>query len=407
MKITEVKTVLLTGPSGNDPFLQALRKKRSASFIEIHTDSELIGIGETYAGYQCPELVPSIVEYLSPILVGLEDGEINPRVLWQRMYKCANFWARNGLGVTIIGGIESALWDLKGKMLGVPVYELLGGALHERLPCYATGCASDYPWSELKRKIDVYREAGFNAFKVGAGYHDGAAGKGFVSDSVQAWVDLETEKLDIIRDHAGKDFVVCLDGHMSNVEEGRPWDVGIAKAVLQAMESYNLGFYEEPLHYNDLAGYEELCKSTSIAVAGGEGLTTRQEFAQYAERRAFDVAQPDASWIGIETFVDVARMFAVQEKQVATHAWCSGVGVMSNIHAAFSVPNIAILEIPPLPGPLHTEIYVDGYRFENGFILKPEGPGLGVRLTDETKNKYPFIPGSGEPNPVPGMMDLM
>jgi L-alanine-DL-glutamate epimerase-like enolase superfamily enzyme len=289
----------------------------------------------------------------------------------------------------------------------VPVYELLGGRRHEKLPCYATGCVSDYPWAELKRKIDLYREAGFLAFKVAAGYYDHERGRGFRSDSVQAWVDLETEKLEVIRAHAGKDFRICLDGHMSNVGEGETaWDVGMARAVLKALEPYDIFFYEEPLHYNNVAGYRELCQSTSIPIAGGEGLATREEFARYAENRAFDVAQPDASYLGIGAFLDVARMFAVQGKRVATHSWSSGAGAMENIHAAFATPNVAILEIPPLPGGLHTEIYADGYRFADGYILPPEAPGLGVRLTEEIKNRYPFLRGSGEWNPVPGRMNL-
>jgi len=91
MKITDVKTVLLTGPSGNDPFLQSARKKRSAAFIEIHTDSGLTDIGETYTGYRAPEIVPEIVAFFAPILIGVADDQISPRRLWQRMNRCGNF----------------------------------------------------------------------------------------------------------------------------------------------------------------------------------------------------------------------------------------------------------------------------------------------------------------------------
>jgi L-alanine-DL-glutamate epimerase-like enolase superfamily enzyme len=404
MKITDVKTVLLTGPSGNDPFLQAQRKFRSAAFIEIHTDTDLVGIGETYTGYHAPEIVPEIVEFFKPILVDLPESEIEPRRLWQRCYHCSNFWARSGVGVNVLAGLEGALWDLKGKMLGVPVHQLLGGRLHDRLRCYATGAASDYPWSDLIQKFEMYREAGFFAAKVAAGWLNIHTGESFQSRNTQAWVDMETEKLETVRQHFGNDFTVCLDGHMSNVEEDGaiPWDVGIAKAVLRALEPYDLFFFEEPLHYNDLDGYAELCASTAVPVAGGEALYTREEFRHFADRRAFDIAQPDAAYIGIGAFLDVARLFAAQGKQVATHAWASGVGVMQNIHAAFATPNVAILEIPPLAGPLHTEVYTDSYRFQDGYILPPEAPGLGVRLTDEFKNRFPFERGSGEWSTVPG-----
>lgn len=404
MKITDVKTVLLTGPLTNDPYLLCFRKCRSAAFIEIHTDAGVIGIGETYTGYHAPELVPEMVEFFKPILVGLSDDEIQPKLLWQRMYHCAYFWARNGIGTHVLAGIEGALWDLRGKMDNVPVHHLLGGRLYDKLPAYATGSISNYPWTDLVQKFEQYQNAGFRAAKVAAGWYNTQNGEIFNGRTPQAWVDMECEKLETVRKCIGKDFTVCLDGHMSNAMSDKmtPWDVGTAKAVLKAMEPYDIFFYEEPLNYNNVEGYAELCRSTSVPVAGGECLSTREEFWQYAQLSAFDIAQPDASYIGIAAFVDIARMFAQIGKRVATHAWSSGGGVMENIHAAFASPNMAILELPPLAGPLHTEVYAEGYRFVDGYILPPEVPGLGIRLTDELKAKYPFVRGSGEWNSVPG-----
>jgi galactonate dehydratase len=404
MKITDVKTVLLTGPLTNDPSLLTLRKLRSAAFIEIHTDTELVGIGETYAGYHAPEIVPEIVDFFKPILIGLNDDDIQPLRLWDRMYHCGNFWARTGVGVNVLAGIEGALWDLRGKMDRQPVYQLLGGRRHDRLLSYATGSVSNYPWSDLIEKINRYRDAGFRAAKFGAGWYNASSKEVFTGRTAQEWVDMESDKLQTIRRQIGKDFTLCLDGHMSNVQlEGTSgWDVGIARAVLNALEPYDIFFYEEPLNYDDVEGYAELCRGSTIPIAGGECLNTRQEFQQYAKIDGFDIAQPDASYTGIGAFLDIARMFAMNHKRVATHAWSSGAGVMANIHAAFATPNMAILELPPLAGPLHTEVYAEGYRFEDGYILPPETPGLGVRLTEQTKAKYPFIRGSGEWNAVPG-----
>jgi L-alanine-DL-glutamate epimerase-like enolase superfamily enzyme len=140
MRIADVKTVLLAGPSGRDPYLQALRKCRSAAFIEIHTDTEMVGIGETYIGY----FVPEIMEFFKPILVGISDEDLLPKRLRERMYRCGNFWCRTGLGVNVLAGLEGALWDLRGRKDAVPVHHL-GGRRHDRLLGYATGCASEYP----------------------------------------------------------------------------------------------------------------------------------------------------------------------------------------------------------------------------------------------------------------------
>ncbi len=115
MQITDVATILLTGPCTNDPYLTEIRKRRSAAFIEVHTDTDLIGIGETYAGYFCPEIVPEIVEFFKPILIGQSVDNIAE--LWQRMYRCGNFWCRVGLGTAVMSGIDAALWDLKWQLL--------------------------------------------------------------------------------------------------------------------------------------------------------------------------------------------------------------------------------------------------------------------------------------------------
>jgi galactonate dehydratase len=404
MKITDVRTVLLTGPLTNDTSLTTVRKLRSASLIEIVTDTELVGIGETYSGYHAPELVPTIVDFFKPILVGLTEKDLDPRDLWRRMLTCGNFWARIGLGVNVLAGIEGALWDLLGKLRGKPVHELIAPTVHEKLLCYATGGTSPHPWEQLRRKLESYREAGFRVTKVATGWRNSFDNSGFWSDDPQGWIDMEREKLDLVRGWFGSDLRLALDAHMSNdgAAYGHCWTAETAIRVLKSLESRNLVFFEEPLHYNDKRGYSELCAATSVPVAGGECLTTVQEFADYAELDALDIAQPDAAYIGISQFVDTAALFATRGQQVATHAWSAGVGVMQNIHAAFACPNTVILENPPLAGPLHTELYADGYRFHDGYILPPQAPGLGVRLTDEIKRKYPFVPGSGEWNVVPG-----
>lgn len=137
MKITAVNTVLLTGPCTNDPYLSEARKRRSAAFVEILTDTEITGLGETYAGYFIPEIVPEIVKFFEPILVGQNPEEID--LLWKRMYHCGNFWCRTGVGLQVLSAIEAALWDIRGKCERMPVYQLLSEVRRDSLPCYATG----------------------------------------------------------------------------------------------------------------------------------------------------------------------------------------------------------------------------------------------------------------------------
>src|SRR4051794_7071173 len=211
MKITDVRTVLLTGPCTNDPFLREARQLRSAAFIEVLTAGGPIGIGETYAGYFCPEAVPAIVDFFKPILLGQTVDDIPE--LWRRMYHCGNFWCRVGLGAIVLNGIEAALWDLKGKLLGQPVHALLGGSKHAKLPCYATGGPSNYPKDRLAKKMDHYFSLGFKGLKVGAGSFSQADGW-YMPNAPQEAADFEADKVSFMRQHGGPDAMLMMDAHM-------------------------------------------------------------------------------------------------------------------------------------------------------------------------------------------------
>ena len=398
MKIIDVRTTLLTGPSSNDPFIQEARKRRSAAFIEVITAEGSVGIGETYAGYFCPEAVPAIVEFFKPILVGQTVDDIPE--LWRRMYHCGNFWCRVGLGAIVLNGIEAALWDLKGKLLGQPVHALLGGSKHTRLPCYATGGPSLYPKERLAKKMDYYLSLGFRGLKVGAGgrYPDR---RHFPRETQEA-ADFQAEKVAFMRAHCGADAWLMMDGHMGN-NHVFTWTLEIATAVARAVEPYTLFFLEEPLHYTDPWGYGELCRATSTPIAGGECLTASSEWRVFAEQDAFDIGQPDASFTGgLGEFMIVAQMMEKRGRKIATHAWGAGGSLMQNVHAGFAAANTCMLEMPPAYGGLHSDLIDGGLILKDGYVLPPDRPGLGVTLTDEIKRRYPFVPGSGEFNSVPG-----
>ena len=398
MKITDVRTVLLTGPCSNDPFISCIRSRRSAAFIEIHTDTEFMGVGETYGGYFCPEMIPEIVNFFKPILIGQDVSNISE--LWKRMYHCGNFWCRVGLGLIALTGIEAALYDLKGKIMGLPVYELLGGRKHNKLLCYATGGPSNYPESELKRKLDFYQSLGFKGVKLGAGSCEGD--KWYTPTGAAEAADFEGDKIAFVRSYVGKNFHIMMDGHMGN-NPVSTWQLPVAQAVMKALEPYNLFFFEEPLHYTDPWGYSELCKSTSIPIAGGECLTGTYEWRVFAEHDSFDIGQPDASFSGgLGEFMKIAAMLESRGRRIATHSWGAGGSFMQNIHCGFAAANTAILEVAPAYGPMHSDIIGDSFVMKDGYVLPPEKPGLGITWNDEIKNRYSFVRDRGEFNDVPG-----
>lgn len=406
MKITDVNTVLLTAPCTGDPFLLELRKHRSAAFIEIHTDSDLVALGETYAGYFCPEIIPETVKFFKPILLGQQVEGMDIDELWQRMYHCGNFWCRVGLGASVLSGIEAALWDLKGKVEGKPVCELLGKyspTLPQKLLGYATGGPSNFPTDRLAEKLDFYRSLGFVAAKLGVGSYSDEEGSKVAADANEA-ADFEATKLDFVRQQYGSDFRLMLDGHMGN-SSTHTWDTMTAIKVAQACEDFDLFFLEEPLHYTDPWGYAELCANTTVPVAGGECLTADYEWRVFIERDCFDIGQPDAGFMGgLGQFMAVANRFAERDRMIATHAWGAGGVLMQNIHCGFACANTTILEIPPAYGPLHSEIIGDSFQMRDGYVLPPTAPGLGIALSEDIKTRFPFVRGSGEYNSVPGKL---
>lgn len=389
------------------------RKRRSAAFIILETDTEFTGLGETYAGYFVPEVVPEIVEFYAPILVG--QNPLQADLLCRRMFTSGKFWARVGLGSIVLSGIEAALLDLKGKALGVPVYELLGGRCHESLPCYATGGVSPWPYDQLEGKVTQYLSLGFQAVKLGAGLFKQPGQPLLSGRTPREAAEIECGKAEFLRQRFGHEVELLLDGHMDNLgERDHLWDEAAAAHVLQALEEYNIGFFEEPLAYTDKRAYRGLRKRTSINVAGGECLTSLEEWRDWLEDEPFDLAQLDASYMGgMMNFLKIANLCETKGLSIATHAWSATPGVAANMHAAFACRNARIVECaaysPSEPeknthivAPLMTELWVERPVIRDGRFFLPDTPGLGVHLPDGFVEKYPFQPGSGEFNSVEG-----
>jgi len=237
--------------------------------------------------------------------------------------------------------------------------------------------------------------------KVGAGAYSKADGW-TISQEPAAAAEFEADKLTFMRKHVGDEAWLMLDGHMGNTS-GKSWTLEIATAVARALEPFNLFFFEEPLHYTDPWGYAQLCRHTTTPIAGGECLTASYEWRVFTEQDSFDIGQPDASFTGgLVEFLAVAEMLKKKGRKVATHAWGAGGCLMQNLHAGFATENTCILEIPPDYGGLHTDLIDGGFRMQEGYVLPPDRPGLGIVLTDEIKARYPFQPGTGEFNSVPG-----
>ncbi len=411
MKVTDVRTVLVTAPWKGDPFW-ALDEGhadqefwRTAALIEVHTDAGVTGLGETIMGYFAGEVVPPIVDYYRRLLVDppLRLDPTQPERCFDELYQRSLWWGRVGLALSVLSGIEMALWDVAGKVAGKPVHALLGGAVHNRLPLYASGGTGGWPVQKTVDQAARYIDLGFKGFKLGTGMTDrpGAyattvqpAPYGYWNAATAAQrVADERAKFAALRKAVGPDIEIATDSHAVQIRG--PWGRRDALAIAQAIEEFDLLFYEEPLRYNDPDGYAELRRQTRIPIAGGESLTGVGEFQDWLDRGALDIVQPDATHVGgVGPCLAVAKAAAQRHAEIIVHTGAAvGPGLMANLHVAFASPNARFVEYALAPDNVRAEMLAEPVQVTDGFARLPEAPGLGVELRPDFVEKYPFKPG--------------
>lgn len=345
----------------------------TAGLVRITTSDGVVGVGETYGSNFAPEVVRAVVEHYRPFLIGRDPANIAGlyRECWSRNL----YWGRVGMAVIVLSAIESALWDLVGRALGKPVVELLGGAVHDSLPRYASGGMEASP-DRLRTEQARYVSDGFIATKIRAG----------------ASPEADYEKAALVREVVGADVGLAVDAVQGS--NPNPWDARRAIEVARALEPLGLLWLEEPCSATDPEGHAEVRRAVNVPIAGAESCTTVHELRRYLELDALDLAQPDAAHIG--GVLECRKAAALAEEygvDVAVHAWASGGCLMSNYHAAFASPNCAWLEYPTQPNPLITALLAEPLRIENGRVLAPTAPGLGIELTPELEERFPYQPG--------------
>ena len=231
MKITEVRTHLLTSVWEDDPYIPT--RPHSTAFIQILTDTGLSGLGETILGYFAPEAVCPIVDFYGPALLGQDPEKINQ--LCSQLSRSSLYWGRVGAGLSVLSGIEMALWDLKGKALGVPLYQLLGGLARTTVKLYCSGGPALWPLEKTVEKCQYYIEQGYHGAKFGLGFvvHESgpeARWKRMKRASTARLGEQEAEKLAAVRRALGPDVDLIIDGHQGI--KANPFSVADALLVV-------------------------------------------------------------------------------------------------------------------------------------------------------------------------------
>ncbi len=375
MQITRVEAIALTTPYGTPG---AQTRERSAVFVEVEVADGTVGVGETHLGVYMPELAIEAVKFFEPFLIGRDSTNIAK--CWSDCQWISSYVGRTGPTVMTLSAIECALWDILGKRLGVPVHILLGGAVHDRIPLYASGGVPTFTLDQLVSHTKEVVRDGYLGFKMRA-------------NPIAYQPAVEAERVAAVREALGPDRLLAVDA-VQNFNR-QPWSVKQALDLLDQLAPYHLAWAEEFLPPFDPEPYAELRTRSKVHISGGEGITTSAAFAQWLRADAFDIAQPDPTIVGgIGEARRVCELAAAQHVRVAMHVWGSGPTMMANYHLGFTQPNCFILERPVMHNPLEVETLVEPLKISDGYLLPPTAPGLGVVLTAEVKAKYPYRRGS-------------
>jgi len=373
MKITALETLCLSRM--HEPERQWVTSryrtiKADCAVVLVHTDAGITGIGEASA-YGWPRRIAEWVEWLAPTLIGKDptDPAITP--------------PPNGRGRphdTAAAGIDCALWDLRGKVAGKRVSELLSPNPADRVRLYASG-GCRYDWrhnpEQLIEEALGYVEQGYTAmkFRIGSEWAwDGVTVDRFIghirelSQAVNGRMDL------------------ALDGNCRLTEE---------QALPIALELDRLGFawFEEPIDRNNIAGNARLCAAAELPITGGEAFSCLDEFRPYIEAKAYDVLQPDAGLSGITETLRIADRAAQFGLPVYPHSWHNGLMCMAHSHLVTAHPNIKIVELCQHQGPLQWGIVKERPQVEDGHLILPDSPGLGVELVEDVAERFPHVEG--------------
>ena len=351
MRITEITTYLMhAGPPASAGWA-----KRNWLFVKVFTDEGITGVGEA-SGW--PRVVETAIGDLAPVVIGEDPFHIEK--LWQKMLIAMMGHGMTGVvGSGAMTGIEMALWDIKGKALDTPVWNLLGGQMRDRIWAY--------PHASTPERARELVDRGFTALKTGG-----------VGEPLQ--------RIRTLREAVGPDVDLMLDVH------GPPWlTTRDAIRLGRALEDYDLLFYEDPVAPEDIESLARVADAVNVPIAAGERLGTIHGLRALIEREIVDVVQPDTGRAGgLLQMKKIAAMAEAHGIGFAPHSGSLGpVAAFACLHLLATLPNCLIMEHLEDDVPQRYEVVTPLPEIVDGHILVPNTPGLGVELVEDAIRHYP------------------
>jgi galactonate dehydratase len=380
MKLTDVKTFVVGNPpphNGGQYFV----------FVKLTTDGNVSGIGEAYCVPFHPDIVARMLEdVFARYLHGEDPHQIES--IWRRVYS-SGFTQRPDVSMMgVLSALEMACWDVIGKEANQPVYNLLGGRVHERLRSYT------YIYARPDDKVDVYQDPdlsaeravelvkqGFTAIKFDpAGPYTAFDGRQLRLPAL----DLCERFMSQLRAAVGSEADLLFGTHGQMTAAG-------AIRLAKRLEPFDPLWFEEPVPPDAPEEMAKVARATSIPIAAGERLATKYEFARLLRTGAAAILQMDLGRVGgILEAKKIAAMAEVDHVQIAPHLYCGPVAGAANIQLATCSPNFLILESIETWGGFHAAILQKPIEWSEGYVIPPREPGLGIELNEAYIAKFPY-----------------
>jgi D-galactarolactone cycloisomerase len=363
VKIAKVRARVLSSNLGDTfSFSIAGFSTYSCVLVEVESDDGLVGYGEAIVR-RAPEMARAAVEsLLAPVVIGEDPRRIGHH--WVAMINRLRRWGHStGVVMEAVSGVDTALWDLVGRHEGKPIWELLYGKGRRQLPCYASALAMADDETVRTQALEQVA-GGFTALKMKIGRR-----------REQGGMRADVRAVAAVRDAVGPEVDLYVDANGA-------YDAASAIRVARGLEDCDVGFFEEPVPPDDLAGYERVRAATSVPLAAGETAFSPFGFRELIERRLVDIVQPDVGRCGgITGAWQATTLTYAANLALAPHTGLSGgVSQLAALHIGAASPTLDPIEYMVVSNPLR-EIFVGGYPVaHDGLVDVPAGPGLGLEL---------------------------
>ena len=340
--------------------------------VRVHCEDGTVGIGEGGVhGWQRP--TETMIQTFLPYLRGQDPARIEHH--YQYLYRSSHFMGSVVQGA--LSAIDIALWDIKGKRLGVPIYDLLGGKTRDRVRCYihVRGDTLDALVADAIAKA----QAGFTAVRFTPFSPDF-----FLHRSYSEWANEAVRRVGAVREAVGSAVDVCIEIH-------RQMNPAESIALGRRLEPFNPYFYEDPMLPDSPARMGDVQAHCNLPIATGERFTTIFEFQQLLENKGCAYVRPDLCLCGgISGCKKVAALAEAQHVRVIPHNPLSPISTAACVQLDACIPNFALQEYTGESEPPKSDLLINPLKLENGYLIVPEGPGLGIELNETALAQHPF-----------------